>query len=105
MTLEQRVLRSQARTLVDHHPAVARELQIGRPDLPRVFDDGGLVDVNAVPESLLATLPGVTADQARRIVACRQVHGEFTSAEDLIIKGLLTAAAVHALREILIAVR
>jgi hypothetical protein len=37
---------------------MAWELRIGRPDLPRVYDDGGLIDVNHVPPQVLATLPG-----------------------------------------------
>ena len=35
---------------------LARELRIGRPDLPRQYDDGGLVDVNNVPVGVLAEL-------------------------------------------------
>lgn len=103
--LEGRVRRRQALTLLEHYPAIARELQIGRPDLRRVFDDGGLVDVNAVPEPALAALPGVTAHQARQIVADRRAHGGFASVEDLVARGLLTTQAAHALREVLIAIR
>src|SRR5215218_1504302 len=66
-----RVRREQARYLVYQHPAARRDLLIGRPDLPRTFDDGGLVDVNAVPESVLAGLPGLTPQQARHIAIDR----------------------------------
>ncbi|GAA4628258.1 hypothetical protein GCM10023196_043850 [Actinoallomurus vinaceus] len=51
-------IRCQARRAAQD-PAMAWELRIGRPDLPRRFDDGGLVDVNHVPPQVLASLPGM----------------------------------------------
>jgi SARP family transcriptional regulator, regulator of embCAB operon len=103
-SLEQRVRREQAMTLLRHHPHIARELLIGRPDLSRVFDDGGLVDVNAVPEHVLAALPGVTVPQAQQIVARRRTFGGFASVEDLATYGLLPLPTVRALSEVLIVV-
>jgi hypothetical protein len=44
---ERRELRRKARDIVAGDPGLARELGIGRPDLDRPFDDGGLIDVNA----------------------------------------------------------
>ena len=38
---------------------LAQELKIGRPDLPRDYDDGGLVDVNHVPAAILAARLGL----------------------------------------------
>jgi DNA-binding SARP family transcriptional activator len=102
--LERRVRREQALSLVRYHPAVARELKIGRPDLPRFFDDGGLVDVNSVPAPVLATLPGMTAHQARQIVAQRQAQGGFGSVEDLVVWGLIPPSTAHELRETLVAI-
>jgi len=61
----------------------AWELRIGRPDLQRAFDDGGLVDVNHAPVEDIADLPGIDADTARRIVATRDGVGGFSSLEDL----------------------
>ncbi|MEU5877646.1 BTAD domain-containing putative transcriptional regulator [Spirillospora sp. NPDC047279] len=101
--VERRTRREQARTLTRHHPAIARELQIGRPDLPRTFDDGGLVDVNSVPEHVLANLRGIGQHEARLIVAVRESE-PYASAEDLIIREVLPAHVVHALHETLIAV-
>jgi DNA-binding SARP family transcriptional activator len=100
-SMERRVRREQALTLVEHHPAIARELRIGRPDLLRVFDDGGLIDINAVPEHILATLPGVTPLQAHHIVVRRQARGGFDSVDDLIAEGLLPTTSVHAHRDVL----
>ncbi|WP_329250286.1 winged helix-turn-helix domain-containing protein [Actinoallomurus sp. NBC_01490] len=103
-SLELRIRREQALTLLDHYPPIARELRIGRPDLSRVFNDGGLVDINGVPEHVLAALPGVTVPQAQQIVARRRVTGGFASVEDLITYGLLPVPVVRALSDVLIAV-
>jgi DNA-binding SARP family transcriptional activator len=103
-SLELRIRREQALTLLDHHPHIARELHIGRPDLARVFNDGGLVDVNAVPEHILAALPGVSVPQAQQIVARRRAVGGFASVDDLITDGLLPVPAVRALSDVLIVV-
>ena len=45
----------------DKAPALAGELRIGRPDLPREYDDGSLVDVNRVPGAVLAAQLGAHA--------------------------------------------
>ena len=42
----QRLLREKARELAAADPGLAKELRIGRPDLPRQYNDGGLVDVD-----------------------------------------------------------
>ena len=42
-------LRRKAHRLFVTNSALADELRIGRPDLPRRFDDGGLIDVNHAP--------------------------------------------------------
>ncbi|MFC4588874.1 helix-hairpin-helix domain-containing protein [Sphaerisporangium corydalis] len=80
-----RELRQQARDLVERDPALARELRIGRPDLPRQYDDGGLVDVNHASAEVIAGLPGMTAELARRVVEARADVGCFISAEDVSI--------------------
>ncbi|HEU5025550.1 MAG TPA: BTAD domain-containing putative transcriptional regulator [Spirillospora sp.] len=101
--IERRTRREQARSLLRHHPEMARELGIGRPDLPRDFDDGGLVDVNAVPERVLASLPGVGPHHAELIVTARRSR-RFASPEDLIAQGVLPAPVVRALDEVLVAI-
>jgi SARP family transcriptional regulator, regulator of embCAB operon len=103
-SLELRIRREQAFTLLNHHPHIARELCIGRPDLSRVFNDGGLVDINAVPEHTLAALPGVTVLQAQQIVARRRAAGDFGSVEDLVTSGLLPLPTVRALSDVLIVI-
>ncbi|REE99460.1 ComEA family DNA-binding protein [Thermomonospora umbrina] len=83
MVRRQRLLRVKARELAAADPAMAKELRIGRPDLPRRYDDGGLIDVNHAPAGVLVMLPGITEEMARRIVAVRDETGGFLSAEEL----------------------
>ncbi|WBB66303.1 BTAD domain-containing putative transcriptional regulator [Micromonospora sp. WMMD812] len=99
---ERRVRREQARYLLYHYPAARQELHIGRPDLPRVFDDGGLVDVNAVGEQVVAALPGITAGQARQVVMDRWLRGPFGSMEDLAARCLLPPQLTDPLRDLLV---
>ncbi|SEG30916.1 Helix-hairpin-helix motif-containing protein [Thermomonospora echinospora] len=80
-----RTLREEARTLAAEDPALAHELGIGRPDVPRAYDDGGLIDVNHAPPFVLATLPGMTSELVERIERIRREQGPFVSVEELAI--------------------
>ncbi len=75
--------RRQARDFALHDPERALQMGIGRPDLRRTFDDGGLVDVNHVPAEVLVRLPGITPELAWRIVQIRQQLGPYRSPADL----------------------
>ncbi|QUQ66310.1 BTAD domain-containing putative transcriptional regulator [Kutzneria sp. CA-103260] len=97
--------RAEARRLLATDPALARELCIGRPDLPRRYDDGGLVDVNSVPEHVLSSLDGFPPELAVRVVTDRDLVGGFTSVDDLVARGLLTSLAAGALRDRLVFIR
>ncbi|MFC4019679.1 BTAD domain-containing putative transcriptional regulator [Micromonospora sp. GCM10011542] len=99
---DRRVRREQARYLLYHYPAARQELRIGRPDLPRTFDDGGLVDINAVAEGTIAGLPGITAGQARQVVMDRWLRGPYGSMEDLAARCLLPPLLTDSLRDLLI---
>lgn len=79
-----RDLRKAAREQAAQDLVLARELRIGRPDLPREYDDGGLIDVNHVPPHVLTALSGVTPAIAERIAATRDHAGAFSSAEELV---------------------
>jgi len=68
---------------VTDHPQLAKELKIGRPDLHSDFDDGGLIDVNHVPEEYLTTLPGIDAVLAANIIEVRDSIGGFDSLDDM----------------------
>src|SRR5271169_2658302 len=63
--------RSEARQILRADPELARQLCIGRPDLPRRYKDGGLVDANHAPAAALAALPGINASLADGIVTTR----------------------------------
>jgi hypothetical protein len=81
--LARRARRLEARRILERDPGLARELLIGRPDLPRRFDDGGLVDVNHVPVAVIAALPGLTPELAEQIVQARDQHSGFAFFEEL----------------------
>ncbi|WP_141580449.1 helix-hairpin-helix domain-containing protein [Actinomadura sp. WMMA1423] len=80
-----RRLRDEARDLAAGDPALARELRIGRPDVPRTYDDGGLVDVNHAPREIIEALPGMTPEVADRIVRRREETGGFVSVEEMAV--------------------
>jgi hypothetical protein len=76
-------VRNKARKLALKDPALARELRIGRPDLPREYDDGGLVDVNHVPAAVLVSHLNLTAEQAAKVVSVRDQIARFEGPTDL----------------------
>ncbi|MBM7491049.1 DNA-binding SARP family transcriptional activator [Micromonospora luteifusca] len=99
---ELRVRRQQARNLLHRYPSARYEFAIGRPDLARAFDDGGLIDVNAVPDQVLATLPGLTEAQRRQVAMDRWVRGPYASMEELAARCPLPLATIDALRGVLL---
>jgi hypothetical protein len=103
--LARRGRRSEARRIVEQDPALARELGIGRPDLPRRFDDGGLVDVNHAPLPVLAGLPGLTTELAGHIARVRDQHGGFAFLEEMAAYTDLPDGLVDELAERLIFLR
>ena len=81
--LAARTPRDEARRLAASDPLLARDLRIGRPDLSRGYDDGGLVDLNAAPARVVAAVCGIDPVQAMRIVAARQAAGRFAAVDDV----------------------
>jgi hypothetical protein len=79
--------------------APAGELRVGHPELLRQVDDGGLVDVNHVPEQVLVDRLGLSPAQAGQVVQARERLGGFAGAEDLVAGSGLPVATVDALRE------
>lgn len=94
-----RQLRDQYRKLAIADPSLARSIGVGRPDLPRNFDDGGLLDLNALPAHQLVPLTGLSAEEARRVVEARQQLGRFVSLDEVAIYADLPHTTVDALRE------
>ena len=74
--------RELGRKTVAEDPSRARQLGIGRPDLKDAFD-AALVDLNSAPAPVIASVCGVSAATAQRIVDAREKTGEFSSVEDL----------------------
>ena len=91
--------RQEARRLAAANPALARELKIGRPDLPRDYDDGGLVDVNHVPGAVLAARLGLSAAEVTDVLAARDRLGRFSSADELGAYTQLSPDRVDELRD------
>jgi DNA uptake protein ComE-like DNA-binding protein len=75
-------LRSEGRHLLATQPELAREVGVGRPDVPG-SNDYGLIDVNHCSVAALVRLPGITDDMAKRIVDNRAGAGGFSSVEDV----------------------
>lgn len=94
--------RHQARALLNSDPQLASDLRIGRPDLPRQYDDGGLIDVNHVPVAVLAELPGMTPELAERIVAARDRPLGLSGVEDLVVYADVPSDLVEPLRDALV---
>ncbi|MGH3258783.1 MAG: hypothetical protein ACRDOU_25865 [Streptosporangiaceae bacterium] len=94
--------RKDARRLAETDPALARDLHIGRPDVPRDYDDGGLVDVNHVPGAVLAAGLGLTPDEVTDVIAARDKLGKFTSAEELCAYTDMSPDRVDELRDLMI---
>jgi len=91
--------RQQAREFARHHPVLARDLNIGRPDVPHDFEDGGLVDVNQVPGDVLASCLGLTPAESAAVIAARDQLGRFSSPEELSAYARLPPDRVEALRD------
>ena len=94
--------RKEARRMVAAQPDLARDLKIGRPDLPRDYDDGGLVDVNHVPGAVLSAQLGLAPAEVTDVLTARERLGRFTSADELCAYTQLSPDRVDELRELMI---
>jgi hypothetical protein len=70
-----RARREEARALKAQDWERADELGIGRPDLGRGYDDGGLVDLNTAPAAVIASVCGMAESLADAIVVARTRRG------------------------------
>jgi hypothetical protein len=77
--------RWEARAILRNDRVLAAELRIGRPDLPRQWEDGGLVDINHVPAATLTTELELPPPVAATVVAVRDRLGGFSGPEELIV--------------------
>jgi DNA uptake protein ComE-like DNA-binding protein len=96
-------LREQARQFAATDPAQAVYFGIGRPDLNRSYDDGGLIDINNVPAAELARSARLDMQVAQRIVADRWQRGPFQRPDELQTRGLVTERVLRRISPRLIA--
>ena len=97
--LQARQRRQEARAIATRDVYLARELRIGRPDLPRQFDDGGLVDLNHAPAPVMVQLLGLSESDAAQVIEARDRIGGFSSAEEVIAYADLSPSLVDGIRE------
>jgi hypothetical protein len=98
--LEKRDLRAQYRQLVSRDPSLAGSMGVGRPDMGREYDDGGLVDFNSMPAEGLQRFAGLSSAEAAEVVRTRGELGRFSSLSELEAFANLSQATVARLREI-----
>lgn len=94
--------RAEARRIVENDPVLARDLRIGRPDLPRAFDDGGVVDANHASAETLARALGWTLAEADAIVEARERTGCFSSLAELTAYADLDPQRIDAVADLLV---
>ncbi|BCY06050.1 BTAD domain-containing putative transcriptional regulator [Actinoplanes sp. L3-i22] len=103
-TRSARTRRDLARHFAAVNPTTAVQAGIGRPDLLRFFDDGGLVDLNHASPQELTRLPGVTPFEAHRIDMDRYQNGLFREPRELVMRGLLTPGKLRRIESWLVCV-
>jgi hypothetical protein len=79
-------LREDARRLAEGDPALAKHSGVGRPDLPRRLDDGGLVDLNHAPVAVLRDLPGFNEALAAQVRERVERLGPFQHLDEVILE-------------------
>jgi Zn-dependent protease/DNA uptake protein ComE-like DNA-binding protein len=97
--LHARARRDTARQLTAGDPLIARDLHVGRPDLPRTYDDGGLVDLNSAPAAVIADICQLSPETAATIVTARTARGGFRAVDDVLAAIEIPTGASDAIRE------
>ncbi|MBE1495762.1 hypothetical protein H4696_002862 [Amycolatopsis lexingtonensis] len=96
--LAARTRRNAARELAAADPLLARELRIGRPDLPHSYDDGGLVDLNNAPAAIIAQVCEIPLPAAEDIVRARR-DGGFSGVDELLVMVTVPVSAWDRIRD------
>jgi DNA uptake protein ComE-like DNA-binding protein len=94
--------RDKARRIAETDPALARDLKIGRPDLQRTFDDGGLVDVNHLSAEYLVDALDWTPAEARAVIDARTELGGFSSSAEVSAYAAIDPDRVDAVADLLV---
>jgi len=98
--LARRRQRDEYRGLVKRDVHLARTMGVGRPDLKRNFDDGGLLDLNALSFEALTTFGQMSATEARQVVEARERRGRLSAVEDISAGAELQESFVLRLRQL-----
>ena len=75
-------------------------MRVGRPDVARDYDDGGLLDLNSVPSHALAEHGGLSHAEAAKIVEVRGQLGRYVSMDELLAYVDLPEQTVTRLRDV-----
>jgi hypothetical protein len=98
--LAARARRQEARDLATSDPLLARDLHIGRPDLARTYDDGGLVDLNNAPAAVIAHVCELDPVAADKIVSARnQLGGALNTIDELFVLAELPVSSWDRIRD------
>ena len=98
--MQARARREETRRLLADDPGLRQELGIGRPDLGRGYDDGGLIDLNTASAVVIARVCGIEPKHAEAIVADRDTRGgTFFNLEEVFVEVPLPPYVADQLRE------
>lgn len=98
--LARRDSRDRYRQLIEQDRSLARSMHVGRPDVPRDYDDGGLLDLNSIPANALAQHGGLSPAEAAEIVEMRGQLGRFVSMDELLAYAQLPETTATRLRDV-----
>jgi hypothetical protein len=97
--LAKRELRESYRQLVGRDRSLAASMMVGRPDVRRSYEDGGLLDLNSLPAEALRSHGHLSTDEAQRLVELRSQLGRFVDFNEVIAYISLSEATIARLEE------
>lgn len=98
--LVRRHSRERYRELVEKDRPLARSMHVGRPDVARDYDDGGLLDINSVPAQALSAHGGLSHVEATKIVEVRGQLGRYVNMDELLAYVDLPETTANRLRDL-----
>jgi DNA uptake protein ComE-like DNA-binding protein len=97
--LARRELREQYRQLVERDRSLASSMMVGRPDVRRDYDDGGLLDLNSLSAEALRMYGPLSVEEATRLVEVRGQLGRFVDLNEVTAYVPLSESTIARLRE------
>jgi hypothetical protein len=97
--LARRELREQYRQLVERDRPLASSMMVGRPDVRRDYDDGGLLDLNSLSAEALRMYGPLSVEEATRLVEVRGQLGRFVDLNEVTAYVPLPESTIARLRE------